>query len=99
MPQTHLATSDFLSLDQVAYKAGYHWINFQFPDKEVKLAPGRYWIALGFTGSPIVNWFFTYGKPVGPEDGTRYKTMFDTTWSRSLAFEFNYRIQGLTAEE
>jgi len=52
-------------------------------------------VALGFTGSPVVNWFFSYGKPIGPQDGTRYKTIFDADWSRSLDFEFNYRVTGL----
>lgn len=99
MPSEHLATSDFISLNTRGYKTGYHWVDFRFPDKTVKLSPGRYWIALGFTGSPIVNWFFTYGKPVGPEDGTRYKVLFDEAWSRSLAFEFNYRVRGLTVAE
>ena len=66
-------------------------------NKKIKLSPGRYWVALGFTGSPIINWFYSYGKPVGPQDGTRYKTIFDRTWSRSLSFEFNYRIVGFSA--
>ena len=76
---------------------GYEWIDFDF-GKDKILQPGRYWIAFGFTGSPVINWFFTYGKPVGPVDGTRYKTMFDDTWSRSLTYEFNYRVIGLAAD-
>jgi hypothetical protein len=59
------------------------------------MAPGSYWIALGFTGSPIVNWFYTYGKPVGPADGTRYKDIFDKEWSGALNYEFNYRVAGV----
>ncbi len=74
-------------------------MDFDFNKQSIVLSPGRYWIALGFTGSPIVNWFFTYGKPVGPEDGTKYKVMFDKGWSRSLSFEFNYRIAGLAGVE
>ncbi|MBN1998419.1 transglutaminase domain-containing protein [candidate division KSB1 bacterium] len=96
-PGEYITTSDFLPLDALKFSPGYTWVDFEFPGKTT-LSPGRYWIALGFTGSPIVNWFFTYSKSVGPPDGTRYKTMFDETWSRSLAFEFNYRIQGLAAQ-
>jgi len=63
------------------------------------MAPGSYWIALGFTGSPIVNWFYTYGKPVGPIDGTRYKSIFDKDWSGSLSYEFNYRVSGVFVKQ
>jgi hypothetical protein len=62
------------------------------------LMPGSYWIALGFTGSPIVNWFYTYGKPVGPVEGTRYKGVYQADWSNALSYEFNYRVVGLTVE-
>jgi len=98
MPGKLIATSDLLSMNDVPFSPGYKWIDFSFPDTEIKLSPGRYWAALGFTGSPIVNWFYSYGKPVGPQDGTRYKTLFDTTWSRSLSFEFNYRVVGLSTK-
>jgi len=59
---------------------------------------GNYWIALGFTGSPIVNWFYTYGKPVGSVEGTRYKGVYQADWSNALSYEFNYRVVGLTVE-
>jgi len=95
-PKAHVATSDILDLEQINYTAGYSWVDFSFRRTPLRLAPGRYWVALGFTGSPVLNWFFSYGKPIGPPDGTRYKTIFDDDWSRSLAFEFNYRITGLT---
>jgi hypothetical protein len=98
MPGDLVATSDFLSLDKLKYGAGYSWVDFDFGSFELVLSPGRYWVALGFTGSPIVNWFFTYGKPVGPQDGTRYKKMFDETWGRSLSFEFNYKVEGLAVK-
>ncbi len=98
MPGKLVSTSDFLSLGEVPFTPGYRWVDFTFPDTEIKLSPGRYWAALGFTGSPIVNWFYSYGKPVGPQDGTRYKTIFDKTWSRSISFEFNYRVMGLSAK-
>lgn len=97
-PGDLVATSDIIELNQLKFTPGYTWVDFDFTATSVILSPGRYWVALGFTGGPIVNWFFTYGKPVGPQDGTRYKTMFDETWSRSLAYEFNYRVIGLTAK-
>ncbi|HOT97125.1 MAG TPA: transglutaminase-like domain-containing protein [bacterium] len=97
-PGAYLTTSQYLAVDQMKYTSGYDWVDFDFGTPGLLLPPGRYWMALGFTGSPIINWFFSYGKPVGPEDGTRYKTLFDETWSRSLAYEFNYRIIGMTGE-
>ncbi len=97
-PGESLATSEIMPLNQIKFSPGYAWVDFDFSSAALVLSPGRYWMALGFTGSPIVNWFFSYGKPVGPEDGTRYKTMFDETWSRSLAYEFNYRVVGMSAE-
>jgi len=98
MPGERIATSAMVSLDELSSRPGYFWVDFDFSKESPVLAPGRYWIALGFTGSPIVNWFYSYGKPVGPVDGTRYRTILDTEWSKSLAFEFNYRVQGLTTE-
>lgn len=94
-PGDHVATSEILALSRMKFSPGYSWVDFDFNKSSVILSPGRYWMALGFTGSPVVNWFFTYGKPVGPQDGTRYRTIFDETWSRSLAYEFNYRVIGL----
>ncbi|MBD3287580.1 hypothetical protein GF337_02150 [candidate division KSB1 bacterium] len=96
MPGDIISTSDFIPLDQIPFKSGYFWVDFDFKRDWPVLSPGRYWIAMGFTGSPIINWFYSYGKPVGPEDGTRYKTVLDTKWSRSLSYEFNYRVIGLT---
>lgn len=96
-PGDYVTTSEMMSVDAIKFSPGYMWIDFNFKGMPA-LSPGRYWIGLGFTGSPIINWFFSYGKPVGPEDGTRYKTLFDETWGRSLAFEFNYRVIGLAAE-
>jgi hypothetical protein len=95
-PGEQVATSDMLDLDQINYVSGYSWVDFSFRRTSTRLGPGHYWVALGFTGSPVINWFFSYGKPIGPQDGTRYKTIFDADWSRSLAFEFNYRVTGLT---
>ncbi|MDP2647046.1 MAG: transglutaminase-like domain-containing protein [Desulfobacterales bacterium] len=98
-PADYIATSEIITSRQMNYASGYSWVDFAFEKSKILLSPGRYWVALGFTESPIVNWFFTYGKPVGPPDGTRYRTLFDEEWSRSLAFEFNYRVMGMAAEQ
>jgi len=97
-PGTPLSTSDFVNLDQLSIKPGYRWADFDFSKDSPILMPGSYWIGLGFTGSPIVNWFYTYGKPVGPVDGTRYKGVYQADWSGALNFEFNYRVIGLTVK-
>jgi hypothetical protein len=96
-PGSYVATSEMRSAGELSLRPGYRWVDFSFGGDPPLLSPGRYWIALGFTGSPIVNWFFTYGKPVGPPEGTRYKTIFDEDWSRALSYEFNYRVQGMTS--
>lgn len=98
LPGARLATSEFVSVAAMSSRPGYRWQSFDFSKSNLQLAPGRYWIALGFTGSPVVNWFYSYGKPVGPSDGTRYKTIFDETWSNSLSFEFNYRVEGIKVQ-
>ena len=97
-PGALMATSGMISVDQISMKPGYRWVDFDFAKENIDLMPGSYWIALGFTGSPIVNWFYTYGKPVGPVYGTRYKGVFDSDWSGALSYEFNYRIAGLTVK-
>ena len=97
-PGEFILTSEIVDCESIAGRVGYSWVDFDASADKAILAPGRYWLTLEFTGGPIVNWFFSYGKPVGPDDGTRYKTMFDDTWSRSLDFEFNYRIAGLTVD-
>ena len=94
-PGKIIATSDWLTLDQLPSKPGYDWVDFTFQEPPV-LSPGTYWIGLGFTGSPIVNWFYTYGKSVGPVNGTRYKGVYDDNWSGALSYEFNYRVAGWT---
>jgi transglutaminase-like putative cysteine protease len=95
-PGAPISTSDFINLDQLSVKPGYRWVDFDFHRDSPALMPGHYWIALGFTGSPIVNWFYTYGKPVGPVEGTRYKGVYQADWSGALSYEFNYRVVGLT---
>jgi len=97
-PGQPITTSDFVNLDQLSLKPGYRWSDFDFSRDNPILMPGSYWIALGFTGSPIVNWFYTYGKPVGPVDGTRYKSVFQENWSGAMNYEFNYRVSGLTVK-
>jgi len=97
-PGKPISTSDFINLDHLSLKPGYRWADFDFSRDNPILMPGSYWIALGFTGGPIVNWFYTYGKPVGPVDGTRYKNVFQEDWSGALSYEFNYRVVGLTAK-
>ena len=97
-PGVLLATSDFISLSQLSMKPGYRWVDFDFGRDKPVLMPGYYWIALGFTGSPIVNWFYTYGKPVGPVEGTRYKGVYQADWSGALSYGFNYRVVGLTVK-
>ncbi len=97
-PGEPIATSDFINLNQLSLKPGYRWVDFDFSLEKPELMPGNYWIALGFTGSPIVNWFYTYGKPVGPVEGTRYKGVYQADWSNALSYEFNYRVIGLTVE-
>ncbi len=94
VPGDLIATSEIILVDEMRFKVGYNWEYFDFAKQNLILTPGYYWIALGFTGDPIMNWFYTYGKPVGPQWGTRYKTMFESEWSISLSYEFNYRIQG-----
>jgi hypothetical protein len=94
VPGDLIATSEIILVDEMRFKVGYNWEYFDFSKQITLLTPGYYWIALGFTGDPIMNWFYTYGKPVGPQWGTRYKTIFETAWSKSLSYELNYRIQG-----
>jgi len=95
MPGETLYTSDIVPVHTLSPKPGYRWIDFDFRGDSPVLSPGDYWIALGYTGSPVVNWFYTYGKPVGPVEGTRYRDVFEKGWSKALSYEFNYRVRGL----
>lgn len=96
-PGERITTSSLVDLEQLSLRPGYRWEDFVMLDRP-ELMPGRYWIALGFTGTPVVNWFYTYGKPVGPVDGTRYKGIFEDDWSGALGYEFNYRLIGKTVK-
>ena len=95
-PGAPLATSELINLEELSLKPGYRWSDFDFSRDNPILMPGSYWIALGFTGSPIITWFYTYGKPVGPPEGTRYKGVYQEDWSGALGYEFNYRVTGQT---
>ena len=88
------AQSTPVALEQLSSKPGYFWVDFNFPSEEIFLTPDHYWITLGYNGTPIVNWFYTYGKTVGPADGTSSRDTGDIKWLRSLSYEFNYRIVG-----
>jgi transglutaminase-like putative cysteine protease len=90
------ARSAGVDLNKFSSKPGYFWVDFDFAAQQLILTPDRYWISIAYSGSPIVNWFYSYGKPVGPIDGTRYKEPTETSWSKSLGYEFNYRVAGLT---
>jgi hypothetical protein len=96
-PGKLIETSDLVPVESMKAGTGYDWRDFTFSGHRIELASGRYWFVLCYSGSPVVNWFFTYGKPVGPNDGTRFNTMFDENWSRSLSYEFNYRVIGRIA--
>jgi hypothetical protein len=97
-PGDIIATSDMLDLNAMSLRPGYRWTGFSFEKDTILLTPGSYWIGLGYTGNPIINWFYTYGKPVGPTDGTRYKGIYESDWSSALSYEFNYRVTGLTTQ-
>jgi hypothetical protein len=93
-PSGLMTTSRLLSLKDIPVTPGYRWVDFDLTNERTVVGPGKYWISLGYSGSPVINWFYAYGKPVGPADGTRYQTVLDETWSHHLAYEFNYRIIG-----
>ena len=97
-PGDIMAASELLDLDTMSLRPGYRWTSFSFEKDNITLMPGSYWIGLGYTGSPIVNWYYTYGKPVGPTEGTRYKGVYESDWSGALSYEFNYRVTGLTVQ-
>ena len=98
-PGEILCSTQIIALEEISGKPGYRWVTFHFRDKERPvLIPGAYWIALGFSGQPVVNWFYTYGKPVGPAFGTRYKSIFAKEWSGALTYEFNYKVVGMTVQ-
>jgi len=77
----------------------YDWVPFSFEgSKTIAKENRRYWMILKFTGDPIVNWFYTYGKVVSPEDGTRATPANKVVWNQILNNEFNFRLRGLIRE-
>ena len=77
----------------------YEWVPFSFEgSKTIVKENRRYWIILKFTGDPIINWFYTYGKVVSPEDGTRATLAKKVVWNQILNNEFNFRLRGLIRE-
>jgi transglutaminase-like putative cysteine protease len=92
------ARSKPVLLNQMKLQQGYDWVKFDFSNQGLVLTPDKYWISIAQKGTPILNWFYAYGKPVGPIDGTRYKSTNDIGWEKNLSFEFNYRVTGLIPE-
>lgn len=77
----------------------YEWVPFSLEgSKTIAKENRRYWIILKFTGDPIINWFYTYGKVVSPEDGTRATLAKQVVWNQILNNEFNFRLRGLIRE-
>ncbi len=97
-PLPAVAASRKISAPRIRIPRGYDWVDFDFSDQKLILSPGRYWFVLRFSGFPIVNWFYSYGKSVGPADGTRSRAVKENKWDTIHSFEFNYRVVGLTAE-
>jgi transglutaminase-like putative cysteine protease len=75
----------------------YEWVPFSFEGSKIVLQDRRYWIVPKYSGDPIVNWFFLYGKVVTPEDSTRVRPASATgpAWNQILNIEFNFRMRGL----
>jgi hypothetical protein len=92
------ALSQSLDIASMTGKSGYHWVDFDFSSQALVMTPDAYWITIKFSGSPIINWFYSYGKPVGPVDGTQKKLKNEKNWTNTLGYEFNYRIVGKTIE-
>ena len=94
-PGKVLESSEMKFMNEIQTPRGYRWVGFDFGGEQKILVPGRYWFSLSFSGDPVVNWFFTYGKPVGDADGTWSKTLFEEDWTTMWSHEFNYRIEGM----
>lgn len=99
LPGEPAARSGKIPSQNIRIPKGYDWVDFDFSSEGLLLTPGRYWFTLGYSGSPIVNWFYSYGKPVGPVDGTRSRDFGNKTWEKVLSYEFNFRIIGLGSKE
>jgi len=97
-PAREAVSSKKISIRQIPPGKGYDWVDFDFSGQKLVLSPGKYWITLNYSGSPIVNWFYTYGKPIGPVEGTRSREFGQSEWGKILSFEFNYRVVGLGSQ-
>ena len=98
-PGEPAAASRKIPIDYIRIPRGYDWVDFDLSSDGLILSPGIYWFTFHYSGSPIVNWFYTYGKPVGPADGTRRRPFGKRKWREFLSYEFNYRIIGLGVNE
>ncbi len=98
-PGEPAAASRKIPIDYIRIPRGYDWVDFDLSSDGLILSPGKYWFTFHYSGSPIVNWFYTYGKPVGPADGTRRRPFGKRKWREFLSYEFNYRIIGLGVNE
>jgi transglutaminase-like putative cysteine protease len=85
-----------VSLEKIARKPGYYWVDFTLPEKTT-LTPGKYWLVLRHSGEAIMNWFYTPGKRVGGPDDSR-STARGWQWEDVLAGEFVYRVRGVIAK-
>ncbi len=88
-----------INTNQIRMPQGYHWLDFDFTEEKIVLSPGKYWVFLNFSGGPIVNWFYSYGKPVGPIFSTQSRAVGQENWPRILTNEFNYRIRGKSSPD
>lgn len=86
--------STVMNYPRIASAAEFNWVSFVFHENKRVLPAGTYWMSLGYSGAPVVDWFFVYGKPLGPFYGTRHKDSADTNWSTFTNSEFNYRVVG-----
>ncbi|OGU17655.1 MAG: hypothetical protein A2076_06065 [Geobacteraceae bacterium GWC2_53_11] len=82
-----------VSLEKIARRPGYYWVDFTLPENTT-LAPGKYWLVLRHSGEAIMNWFYTPGKRVGGPDDSR-STARGWQWEDVLAGEFVYRVRGV----
>ncbi len=98
-PGAAAAASKKLGTRNISNQTGYDWVDFDLSSNGLILSPGEYWFTLNYSGSPIVNWFYSYGKPVGPVDGTRSRMMGARDWDKVLSYEFNYRVVGKGAKK
>jgi len=97
-PGAIAALSEPVDIQTMQIGKGYDWIDFNFSSQGLVLTPDNYWITINFKGSPIINWFYSYGKPVGPIEGTLMKGKKEDTWTNTMGYEFNYRVIGKSAD-